>query len=403
MRTIQVVLAVVLSFVLAQHALAEPEVFSDAGFEADKQAAVENEKLHVVYFTASWCPPCKKMKATTWMDESVVSWLGEHAVVTAVDVDEEPEIAQEYAISAMPTMVAVRAGEEVGRTVGYKGPAELSTWLQDPSAAPSRSVATGEGKELVREKMAKAKELLFTNKYEEATELYVDLWETMLDDNPSYYGVRLSFLIGDLQTLANQHEPAKDAFRAIRDREQAKLASGDVTWEMLTDWVHLNSVVGGEQDTIEWVERIARKEGSDRTLARFADEITEQASRVQRWDIVALAVGDPVGHASKGLEMLKMTGGMLEQEGPFEDVQSMQYFLRPAIAAALHKNDDGKSEAELVAYLDKSTGDSEAWRAVFIAVAEECGKLRDDHRAWNDEFDLKGRYGDQPWSNEPAF
>lgn len=386
---------------LAANSFAEPEVFSDAGFEADKTYAAENDRLHVVYFTASWCGPCQRMKKTTWVDESLVGWLDEYAVVSSVDVDEEPKIAQEFGIRSMPTMVAVRGGEELGRAVGYKDAGALQSWLEDPTSAESaRPGFVDPSKDVVRQKMDKARDLMYAAEYVEATEVYVDLWEAMLDDEPSYYGVRLSFFVADLERLIEAHEPARAEFRAIRDREADTLESGDVTWDGLTDWVHLNRVIGDEQATIEWVERISEREGSTPTLTRYSDEIYKQAESLGRWDVVAEMVKNPVLHAKGVVQSMDASRARLLAMGldveadPYDDVHSIEYFLKPAFVSVLYAEDGGQKERELTAYLDVATADSEAWRFVFVQVAQKCGKLRDDHRQWMTEYKLEERYGD---------
>lgn len=398
--------------VLAGAARAEPEVFSKAGYEADRAAAIEGEKLHVLYFTASWCPPCQQMKKTTWVDESVVAWLDEHGLVTAIDVDEEEAMSRQYGIRAMPTIIALKGEDEIGRTVGYKSPTQMRSWLEAAQAGELPAEEDEQGfddfdpeNDPVRAKLDGARDMLHGEKYDEATEAYVDLWEHMLEEQPAYYGVRLSFMVEEMKMLVEAHEPALEAFKAIRDRNEQELKSGNLDWSVLTDWVHLNGVIGDTDATMAWVERIAKRDNASATLNRFADEITEQASVSQRWDMVALAIPNPVTNARGAMDMLAMMGNMTG-ENPVESLDTLAFFLRPSIIAALHANDGGKSEAELVDYLKQVSGEKDAWRVVFIEVAEECGKLRDDHRAWEEEFQLDERYPNvNPWADDadPEF
>ena len=50
-------------------------------------------------------------------------------IVVAIDVDQVPDLAQRYAIEAMPTLIHVRGGKEVKRTKGYRDAPAIATWL----------------------------------------------------------------------------------------------------------------------------------------------------------------------------------------------------------------------------------------------------------------------------------
>jgi len=71
----------------------------------------------VVDFTAAWCPPCRVLG-------SVLGVLSREyagrARFVAVDVDAEPVIAERFGVRAMPTVVLLRDGREVGRVVGSR-------------------------------------------------------------------------------------------------------------------------------------------------------------------------------------------------------------------------------------------------------------------------------------------
>lgn len=387
-----------------------PPVFSRAGFDADRAAAIGQDRLHLVYATAVWCPPCQQMKKTTWVDASVVSWIGEHAIATSLDVDEFRDKAGELGVRAMPTMILFEGNEELGRATGYRSAGDLVTWMEagrtgEPMPEPARmSFDDGGGEDTVRPKLDAAQEMFAAGDYDRATEAYLDLWETMLDEQESYYGVRLSFMAGEMQQLAAAHEPARDAFRAVRDREATRLKAGDVEWDTLTDWVHLNNIIGDQQSTMAWVERIAERPESVGTLARYARDITEQAMTAGRWDVVALAIPDPVVQARDGMQFIRMMQRFApDEENPADDPSSLVWHLRPPVIAALHANDGGEREAELVAYFDEAFGDSDAWRMAFIRIADECGKLRDDHTGWIEAFDLNTRYPGGVDVFEPEF
>ncbi|MBR3640437.1 MAG: thioredoxin [Oscillibacter sp.] len=69
----------------------------------------------LVDFWATWCGPCR-MQAPIL--ESFAAEAGSAVKVGKVDVDEESEIAASFGITNIPTLIAFKDGEEIGRAVG---------------------------------------------------------------------------------------------------------------------------------------------------------------------------------------------------------------------------------------------------------------------------------------------
>jgi thioredoxin 1 len=70
--------------------------------------------LTVVDFYATWCGPCK-------MVAPVIEKLSEtvtQANFIKVDVDESPDVAAEYGVTAMPTFIFFKNGEKVETVIG---------------------------------------------------------------------------------------------------------------------------------------------------------------------------------------------------------------------------------------------------------------------------------------------
>ena len=72
------------------------------------------DKLVVIDFTATWCPPCK-MIAPKY--EAMAAEFT-NAVLKKVDVDANAEAAQEAGISCMPTFKCYKGGKEVAKLEG---------------------------------------------------------------------------------------------------------------------------------------------------------------------------------------------------------------------------------------------------------------------------------------------
>lgn len=93
--------------------------------EARKEADKSNKLLFVDAYT-TWCGPCKKMSAETFMDKKVADFFNKHFVNYKLDMEkgEGPDFAGKYSVSAYPTMLFLDTkGEEVHRILGFR-PAE---------------------------------------------------------------------------------------------------------------------------------------------------------------------------------------------------------------------------------------------------------------------------------------
>lgn len=68
-------------------------------------------------FTARWCAPCKVMEPV--LARLATEYQG-RVRLAALDVNDEPVIAERYNVRSMPTLVILRDGREVGRIVGSR-------------------------------------------------------------------------------------------------------------------------------------------------------------------------------------------------------------------------------------------------------------------------------------------
>ena len=76
---------------------------------------LKDDKLTVVDFTASWCPPCQMIAPK--FDEKAKELEGKVNMVK-VDVDENEDTAQACGIEAMPTFQFYKGGEKVHQIRG---------------------------------------------------------------------------------------------------------------------------------------------------------------------------------------------------------------------------------------------------------------------------------------------
>ena len=83
---------------------------------------VKDKKMKVLRFTASWCQPCKMLAKTL---EDVDTQIP----IEVIDIDENQELAMDYGIRGVPTLVMLDGDIEVKRVSGMLMKNQLTEWL----------------------------------------------------------------------------------------------------------------------------------------------------------------------------------------------------------------------------------------------------------------------------------
>ena len=83
--------------------------------ESFKELLKSEEKPVLVDFWAEWCAPCRMLSPII---EKLAEKYSGKVVFAKVNVDECPELANEYGIMAIPTLILFINGAEVNRIVG---------------------------------------------------------------------------------------------------------------------------------------------------------------------------------------------------------------------------------------------------------------------------------------------
>lgn len=84
--------------------------------------ALHAEGLVVVDFSANWCGPCKRMLPEL---EAAAEELSGKATFIKVDVDEAPEIANQFGVQGIPNLTFLKNGEVVDVQIGAIGKAAI--------------------------------------------------------------------------------------------------------------------------------------------------------------------------------------------------------------------------------------------------------------------------------------
>lgn len=92
---------------------------TDATFAAD---VLQSEKPVIVDFWAEWCTPCKVIAPVL---EEIAETNADKVTVAKLDIDSNPQIAAQYQILSIPTMLVFQNGEVVKQVVGAKPKAAL--------------------------------------------------------------------------------------------------------------------------------------------------------------------------------------------------------------------------------------------------------------------------------------
>lgn len=85
-----------------------------------------NKKVLLDFF-AEWCGPCR-------MVSPLVDQIAEENpqyLVGKINVDNEPELAQEFGVVSIPTLVVIENGKIINQSAGAKPKAQILAMLED--------------------------------------------------------------------------------------------------------------------------------------------------------------------------------------------------------------------------------------------------------------------------------
>ncbi len=94
--------------------------------DADFDKTIQGGKPVLVDFWAPWCGPCRIIGPI--VEELAPSYQG-RAVFTKMNVDDNPQVAQKFGVTSIPTLMMFKEGKLVDRVVGAMPKGELQKFI----------------------------------------------------------------------------------------------------------------------------------------------------------------------------------------------------------------------------------------------------------------------------------
>ncbi|KAJ1719549.1 hypothetical protein LPJ53_005706 [Coemansia erecta] len=92
-----------------------------------EEKVLASEVPTIVDFYAAWCQPCKMLAPLL---KSAVEKNGQVNLVK-IDIDESLDLAHDYRITSLPTVMAFRDGEPVSAFIGMRPAAAIEQFIND--------------------------------------------------------------------------------------------------------------------------------------------------------------------------------------------------------------------------------------------------------------------------------
>lgn len=269
------VLAGTIALACSTGAWSRAEVFSEYSFEQAKHQALQDRKILLVDFTASWCPPCRRMESTTWVDIDVQAWIRENAIAVQVDVDKDKKVAAALKVEAMPTLILFTpqsGAAEFGRQVGFMDASELLQWLEGAKSGKPAGELEKEKAQIdsvnnsVFERISKARQMETSGRNAEALEEYIWIWNNTRKGGADVEAVRSQLVPFELNRLCKLFPAARTKLTEVRDAAEANERK---------DWIILNGILDDNARTLSWFDK-AKQDPKQR------DFITKQTPLLER-------------------------------------------------------------------------------------------------------------------------
>ncbi len=86
-----------------------------------EEVVIQSEKKVLLDFWATWCGPCQMI--APFVEE--IAQENEHIVVGKIDVDEERDLAIQFGITSIPTLIVMENGQPTAKMLGFRQKADI--------------------------------------------------------------------------------------------------------------------------------------------------------------------------------------------------------------------------------------------------------------------------------------
>ena len=86
-----------------------------------EQEVLQSDKPVLIDFWATWCGPCRMVLPI--IEE--IAAERDDIIVGKINVDEEMELATQFGIVSIPTLIVMEGGQVTGKIVGYRPKADI--------------------------------------------------------------------------------------------------------------------------------------------------------------------------------------------------------------------------------------------------------------------------------------